>query len=378
MFKALETSAPIPLLILDTISFCELRCIMCPQGKKDTDPDYTRGIMDFSLYRDILDELTSDFQKANAVLPFWNGEGPLHPHFGRMIRYAAERNSRNKGFNVFSLHTNFNSLNQELIKLMIDSQIFGPITVSIDAVSSTTYEGIRIGGNFDHVMNNIDCFFEYRKKKNFVYPSLILQFIVMEQNMHEAKAFHSLFREKLEQLNVPYKVGYDDTLHMDCDTIFFRRENTELVSEQPLAEERHLKIIKNLGIFNGNGRAIESNETSSKNNSSSLTARKPCPGLWQHFGIRFDGEASACCIDFKARMNLGNVKKEGFWKIWTGEKLKQYRIWHITGEFHRIPVCAHCPNQPFHYFSDKDVKAYLDSIKRPDLFKLYLNRIYGT
>ena len=163
-FKAIRPDDEIPLLILDTIAFCELKCIMCPQSKPDPDPDYFRGIMDFEMYKKIIDEITSGKQMVNAILPFWNGEGPLHPRFREMIEYAASRNKIHKGFNVFSLHTNFNSLDEEMIKEIIDSQIFGPITLSLDAMSSETYSKIRIGGDFDRVMENIHFFLKYIEK----------------------------------------------------------------------------------------------------------------------------------------------------------------------------------------------------------------------
>jgi sulfatase maturation enzyme AslB (radical SAM superfamily) len=381
-FKALKTDDEIPLLILDTIAFCELKCIMCPQSKPDPDPNYYRGIMDFSLYKKIIDEITSGKQMVNAILPFWNGEGPLHPQFRKMVEYAAERNNKNKGFNVFSLHTNFNSLNEALIKEIIDSQIFGPITISLDAITEETYSKIRIGGNFERVMNNIHYFLNYRKKRGFEYPSLIFQFIVMPQNINEANKFHDYWKKILDDLGVRYKIGYDDTLNMDCDTIFFRRLNVDVNTEQKKSEDLHTKVISELGLWTPKKeeRAIISDEFRVENDTNVLTGkrkpvRRPCVGLWQHFGVRFDGESSACCIDFKAQQNLGNVGKKGLWAIWTGDKLKQYRIWHILGEFYRIPICAKCKNQPFHSISDEEIITYLKNINREDLIKSYLNRV---
>jgi len=383
-FKALKTDDPIPILILDTIAFCELKCIMCPQSKPDNDPDYFRGIMDFELYKKIIKEITSGKQMVNAILPFWNGEGPLHPNFKDMIKYAAKRNHINKGFNVFSLHTNFNSLNEELIKEMIDSQIFGPITISLDAITEKTYSQIRIGGDFNRVMENIHFFLDYRKEKGFEYPSLIFQFIVMPQNVHEAKIFHDYWKKTLDDLGVRYKIGFDDTLNMDCDTIFFRRLNVDTNIGQKKSEDLHTKVITELGLWKPetSSRAIISDEFRVEEDINLLTGdkkpvRRPCVGLWQHFGIRFDGETSACCIDFKAKQSLGNVYEQGLWNIWTGDKLKQYRIWHILGEFHKIPICAKCKNQPFHSISDDEIVEYLKNIDREDLIKPYLDRVTG-
>lgn len=380
-FKAIKSNDPIPLLILDIVSFCELKCFMCPQSKQDKDPDYKRGIMSFSLYKKIIDEITSGRQMVNAILPFWNGEGPLHPQFGDMIDYAKYRNNIKKGFNVFSLHTNFNSLNHGLIEKIIDSELFGPITISLDAIKEDTYKIIRIGGNFERVMDNIHYFLYYREKKNKRYPSLIFQFIVMPQNYLEAKEFKEYWEDVLCSFKRSYKVAFDDTVHMDRDTIFFRRLNVERDVEQKSSEELHKMVVRELGLWNNTGdRAIKSDEFRVNNKKDIFTGKKgvirrPCVGLWQHFGIRWDGETSACCIDFKTRQALGNVEEIGLWNIWIGEKLKQYRIFHILGEFYKIPICSLCKNQPFHSISDEEIIEYLNSINRKDLINIYLKRI---
>lgn len=427
-FKALRTADPIPLLILDTNGFCDLNCIMCPQswknpkspylepesdleekeskivpeeklskivpeeklsesaykekepkivlgekgpnfkGQSKTD-SYKRGQMDLAFYKSLIDEICSgNGLRANAILPFWNGEGILHPDFAEMIHYAAEKNRKNKGFNVFSLHTNFNSADEEISKAMINSQIFGPITLSLDAISASTYDKIRQGGNFHRLMNNIKFFLKYREEKGFKYPSLVFQFIVMEDNKHEAKEFYRHWSETLKKLGRDFKVGFDDNIHMDKDTIFFRRLNVDKNEDQLRSELMHREVLETLGLVksssDGAERIIRSDEYREEKKVHILTkkikpTRAPCVGLWQHFGIRWDGQASACCIDFKAQMELGNAKEEGLWNIWTGARLRQFRLWHLMGKFHKIPVCAPCRNQPFHYYSDGEIGAWL-------------------
>lgn len=385
VFKALSTNDPIPLLILDVNGFCDLQCIMCPQGRDSNDPGYQRGRMDFELWKSIIDELCAGHGiRANAVLPFWNGEGMLNPQFAEMISYAADANRRNKGFNVFSLHTNFNSAGEDICSAIVDSEMFGPLTLSLDAITSETYNQIRQGGNFDRIMKNIDFLIEYRQKTGRQYPSLIFQFIVMKENIHEAEAFYNHWSGRLKDAGRDFKVAFDDTVHMDRDVIFFRRLNVDTNEDQVEAEKMHRDTMINLGFAKPmeaeGGRIIRSDEYRVEKrmhllNHSVEPVRPPCVGLWQHFGVRWDGMCSACCMDFKTEQKLGNVAEEGLWNIWTGEKLKQFRLWHIAGEFHKIPVCAPCRNQPFHYLSDGEMASWLRDIERDDLIIPTLKRL---
>jgi hypothetical protein len=71
-------------LWIEPTSVCNLACVMCPN--KDL-PKEQKGLMDFDLFRKIVDE-AKDFVFDVHLLH--RGESLAHPDFFRMVRYAHE------------------------------------------------------------------------------------------------------------------------------------------------------------------------------------------------------------------------------------------------------------------------------------------------
>src|SRR5262249_6042659 len=61
--------------------------------------------------------------------------------------------------------------------------------------------------------------------------------------------------------------------------------------------------------------------------------RKPCPNLWYHAHIHWDGVLVSCSRDYDAVTPLGNVKNGGVLRTWHGARMRQMRHWHATGNF---------------------------------------------
>lgn len=377
MFKSLKISDGIPILILDTISYCNLKCPMCPQSNDEELKKAKRGKMDFSLYRKIIDDICSyDGIKVNAIMPFWNGEALLHPEFSEMIEYASKRKAKYNNFNVFSLHTNFLLADKKMIETIIDSKIFGPITFSIDACTSTTYEKIRVGGDFEKVINNIEYFLYYRTKKGLKQPVIVSQFIIMDENFKEAKKFLKYFSNIFKKYSLDVNIAFDDTADFSKDGIYFRLLQTGNPEKQVHARKLYEDAKKELGYENINEH--KSTFISDVKKEIYGSNRKPCIVLWQQLAIRYDGEASLCCRDIGSKMEIGNVREKHLKELFFGNKANTLRIWHIKGEFDKFSLCKHCLDQTEYKIMDEDIKIFTHFIKKPELFKIYKKRIYGS
>ncbi|MDD5090181.1 MAG: radical SAM protein [Candidatus Wallbacteria bacterium] len=374
MKAALNHCDRLPVLILDTTGFCNLRCKMCPQSAEaGTGPE--RGVMGFSLYRKIIDELASaEGLKADAVLPFWNGEALLHPEFCTLVDYAARSRKTVRGFNVFSLHTNFLLADSEKIETIVDSGIFGPITVSVDASTADTYTLIRRGGDFEKLAENIHRFLAYRKKRNLSQPSLVLQFIVMKENLAEAADFLRLWQGIFHSHACDPQVVFEDNADFSHDTVSFRLLQTGNPELQAGARDMHNQVRGLLGS-RGNLRHATGEAVSAELCSGS---RPPCVVLWQQLGVRYDGRVSACCRDVGAVMNLGDAREKNLRDIFWGDQLRDLREAHISGRFSDFPLCLNCVDQTAHRLSHGDVKTYLTEIGSRNLFRVYQRRMRGS
>src|SRR5262249_30986241 len=68
--------------------------------------------------------------------------------------------------------------------------------------------------------------------------------------------------------------------------------------------------------------------------------RRPCPNLWYHGYIFWDGTLTSCERDFDRKTPLGNVR-DGVLKTWNGPLMRDLRRLHVDGDF-RAPACRNC------------------------------------
>ncbi|MCG3174631.1 MAG: hypothetical protein GMKNLPBB_02891 [Myxococcota bacterium] len=103
--------------------------------------------------------------------------------------------------------------------------------------------------------------------------------------------------------------------------------------------------------------------------------RPPCPGLWKTPVIRHDGELMACCADLENNIKVGNLREAGFKQLWEGEAMTRYRLLHIEGRFEEMPTCESCAGINFYTMTSEDIRRYLESVGRLDLYPQYLERL---
>ena len=123
---------------------------MCPTGLHiDTRP---KGYMEWDLYTSIIDEI-APFAEA-VVLHSW-GEPLLHKRIFDMIRYAKER-----GLWV-ETSTNATRLTEEVARKLLAAGL-DRIYLSMDGLTKETYEKVRVKGNFEDVLGNIERFLDLK------------------------------------------------------------------------------------------------------------------------------------------------------------------------------------------------------------------------
>ena len=72
-----------------------------------------------------------------------------------------------------------------------------------------------------------------------------------------------------------------------------------------------------------------------------LPSRYPCPNLWYHVHIYWDGTLVSCDRDFNAAYPLGNVR-DGVMKAWRGPEMTRLRLKHIDQDLADVPSCGNC------------------------------------
>lgn len=265
-------------LDIETTNICNLRCIMCFQSDEKWRKRQKFGFMKWKLFKKIIDE-GAKYNLPSIKLNY-RGEPLLHPKIVDMVKYA-----KKKGILEVQFNTNGTLLNEEKINELIDAGL-DRIIFSFDGATKETYEKIRIGSNYESVVNNIKTLVKLRNAKGLKRPCVRVQLVRQEENIKEVDDFIEMWKD----------------------------------------------IVNRIGII----------EKRSKDGVKKYKEAFPCPQIWQRMIICWDGEVRMCCGDWNGEIILGDAKKHSLAKLWRSEEYLKIRELHKKGEFYKIPVCAKC------------------------------------
>jgi phosphoglycerate dehydrogenase-like enzyme/MoaA/NifB/PqqE/SkfB family radical SAM enzyme len=270
-------------LDIETTNVCNLRCPHCA-ASQDNWAGKGRGVMDFELYKRIIDE---GAREGLCSIKFsLRGEPLMHKDIIKMIRYAKEKGIMDMYFN-----TNGMLLTREMSKNLIDAGL-NRISVSADGWEKESFEKNRLGAKFETVVENIRALRKAREEKGADHPKIRIQAVMLPE-----------VKEHLEE----YKALWG-----------------------PLADE--------LGYIDAREEGLGVDHTG-------LRGEWACPFLWQRMVILWDGTLLPCLLhgvsDFSL-MSLGNVKDVSIKGMWNSEKMNRLRELHRKGLSHDIKACDIC------------------------------------
>lgn len=192
---------PFPLeVIVETVSHCNLSCIMCPQPKITRE----RGYMPLGMFEKIVDEI-KEVSPKTRIWPAIMGEPLMDPTILDKLSYAAEAKLH------ICLNTNAMLLTPEMSKVLVDIGV-KDFYVGLDAMFPATYAKIRVDGDFSSVVRNTIALINEAKKTD---AEVCVQFIDMEENDSEMKQFISFWTGVGAVVKVRPRLGWG--LGVDTD-----------------------------------------------------------------------------------------------------------------------------------------------------------------
>ena len=270
---------------IESTNYCNLKCIMCPTGLGVI--QRPKGYMDMRLYRAIVDEIGP--LVGSAVLHSW-GEPLMHPELFEMIRLGKQAGIR------METSTNITILNAERARAVLDAGL-DVLYLALDGATKETYERVRVNANWEKSLRNIEGFLELKQKMG-APTTVIMQIIAMNETRGDVEAFVERWRRpEVDQVNVKHLDTWGDQV--------------DAITGHRLASERM------------------------------PMRRVPCPNLWYHGYIFWDGSLASCERDYDVKTPLGNVQDGGVLKVWNGPAMQHLRRRHREGTF-TAPACAKC------------------------------------
>jgi len=232
------------------------------------------------------------------------GETLLHPDFPYMISYLKSKNIKSE------IVTNMTIFNPDIKNTLLKMD---KITVSIDGASKETYERIRVGANFDDVLDNL---FVLSKEKSD-NTILDVNYVISSDNYKEVFDFITLTKRYVDAINFKFiNSTTDETngLRLSYQTIF------DILNK--LKDKELVKI-------------------SNPEELRTYIHKIPCYNLWFGCYISPSGKVYPCCNFYDEDKNyLGDLNTQSMKDIWNSNKYNDLRK-EYKGK--KPNLCEHCP-----------------------------------
>jgi radical SAM protein with 4Fe4S-binding SPASM domain len=272
-----------PYLLIEPVSVCNLRCPFCFQTDKTFTKKPFMGVMDFELFKNVVDE--ADNIGVGAITLGSRGEPTLAKKFKEMLEYISAKK------NIFELKINTNGsfLTEDICHSIFKNNI-SQIIVSSDHYIKDKYEKLRVGSNFDKIVQKVDMLYEIRKK---YYPDSFTEIRISgidnEKNLDREK-FYEFWIKRSDHVTAGFPLERWDTYK----------------------NEIHNQI------------------------------KDPCENLWDRMYVWFDGKVNPCDADYKSYLSYGNVKNQSIKEIWNNNIIEKTRINHLNENRKSIVPCNKC------------------------------------
>lgn len=280
-------------LDIETTNICNLLCPMCSRTIQIKDGSYSDiGTMSMKLYKKIIDEGSEN--NLYSIKLNYLGE-PLSDKFIlERIKYAKEKGVLDVMFN-----TNAALLTEEMSHKLLDAGL-DSIFFSVDGINPDSFNKIRIGTNYETVVNNIKNFVKIKNEKQCKHVQTRVSMTVLPNLTKEIEPFTNYW------LPIVGQVGFGEWIN-----------------------------------YSGKGTVTDK----IKNPFATQYEYNPdfvCSQPFQRMFIMWDGVCTPCCPDVGRGYVTGNANDIPIKEIWHGKMYNNLRKAQIEGRYPDIKICKDC------------------------------------
>jgi radical SAM protein with 4Fe4S-binding SPASM domain len=364
---------PMPTFVqLRVTNLCNLRCKMCGQWgdtgiyRSQSGADATDGALEreriqeligakrqlaLSDYVRLLDELVP----ARPIISLFGGEPFLYPDIIPLIR---EIKARGLTCTVITNGGRLEALARELVEIGIDS-----IAISIDGPPDVHNRIRGRADSFEKAAAGIRAVSRWQKELKRALPMQIAILPVTELNMDAiAPAVEALRRLPLDTINVGLRWFVPESAGADYERVMreqfgiaatswkgFEFDWKSVGATRAQQTTELVKLLKGLrrrrfldSTFGRPWTSFVPDVPAQKvpeyfSDFGQTFGHNLCPVAWYFAQVEPDGEVTFCG-DFPDYF-IGNVRRQSFREIWTGEKAQKFRA-KLAKE--PLPICARC------------------------------------
>ncbi len=295
---------------LEPNSTCNFRCTMCQvsnwdNGKRAND-------MSFEEFKNFIDT-NNHFMEVKL---HGMGEPLLHKRYFEMVEYLSSQHIWTRtSINGSLLHI------KENYKKLIDAGI-GEVQCSFDGATKEIYENIRVGANFEKVVENFTLLNNYANTKDRLYTRMWA--LIQKSNRHQIFDFVEL-AVKMNFKRLSFSVSLNDWGRDDWN------QNNKEQEAQKFTKQEHEKLIELSKKYD-----IDITLWEQSSSYSTASKEKLCSWVFDRPYISSDLKVVPCCmIADPSVVNFGSSKD--FTNVWNNKKYQDFRKLHLEG---KIPQCC--------------------------------------
>ena len=260
---------------------CNLSCTMCHHDQMVR----PKGVMPLALWKKCADEIAATAPASCECWLSFCGEPLIEPE----LLLACVAYGKQVGIETINLNTNGMLLREELAGPLLDVGL-SKIVVGVDGFSAETYESIRVGGVRDVIYERIEHLLKLASER-VSPPEVLVQFILMEENHHEAEAFCAHWIERGASVKVRNQLSWGGKFGTPLD----------VPDEERIA----------------------------------------CPWAMTMMHVFWDGRVPRCPGDTEGEEGSGSAWHDSLADLWAG--VADYRGHHLARDFDRLPErCQSC------------------------------------
>ncbi len=270
-----------PLVQIEPASICNYRCVFCYQidQRLSNRKNGHMGVMELELFKDVIDQLEGNVEAISLAS---RGEPTVNKKLPDMLQYMAGK------FLATKVNTNAYLLDENMAHSILEADL-QTLVFSADAASEPLYSTLRVNGDLDRIVKNIENFHNIRESQ---YPDSKL-------------------------ITRVSGVKYDDQQDMGKMEGFWEKyvDQVAFVDYNPW---------ENVYDAEKNG------------------VRTPCSDLWRRLFVWWDGRIAPCDVDYLTTLSNDSIQEKSISEIWNGEVHRALREKHLTGKRASLEPCSRC------------------------------------
>jgi radical SAM protein with 4Fe4S-binding SPASM domain len=298
-------------VVIEPTNICNLKCIMC-----EAKCSAKNKVKKEELTPENLEIMLEKLKDYIVNIAFQGDcEPTLHSQLPQLIKIAS------KYTNHISSVSNGTRLSNELVDSLIENGL-SLFSISIDDHRPEKYNDIRVGADFDKVMENLDYIIKKKEDSKNKIQIIVHKIIFPDNTLEDAKEFIKFFTNKhpVDKVTIAPWVDYGSVQCKISDWIKFRNQlENELIDEN---------IYMNLRDYE---------------NYPYRTAHKYYCGT-NLFFIDYEGNLKSCPIHSGSEKSFGNLLASSLDDIAEGECFKEYhKFWLEKRYGEKLPyMCDNC------------------------------------